>query len=211
MCNLALKERLLCEPRLTLEKTITLCLAAESSISHARAMTLTPTSAASTGLSQDIDLIRHQGRHSLKSAGKGPFASKPGSTKSNKHTQNCGNYVRIHQPRQCPVFGKCCRNCNKQNHFADACRQSKRVHALAMSTASIELPSLSDLYIDGMSTLRVGDMPVMKPDVSWFANININGHRVKVKVDWSTGINTPSQNNSIPWKSQSRLLTQRSY
>ena len=60
--------------------------------------------------------------------------------------------------------------------------------------ASTKLPSLSDLCIDGVSTLLLGEMQVMKPDVSWFANININGHRVKVKVDWSTGINTPSQN-----------------
>ena len=74
-------------------------------------------------------------------------------------------------------------NCNKQNHFAEGCRQSKNVHTLATSTASTELLSLSDLYIDGMSTLLAGDMQVMKPDISWFANININGHRIKVKVD----------------------------
>ena len=60
MRNLALKERLLREPRLTFKKR-QLCLTAESSRSHARAITSTPTSAASTGLSQDIDLIRSQG------------------------------------------------------------------------------------------------------------------------------------------------------
>jgi len=139
-------------------------------------------------------LIRRQGCCSLKSDGKCPFAPKHGSTTSNKHTQNCGNCGHIHQPRQCPAFRKCCRNCNKQNHFTEVCRQSKHVHSLATSTASTKLPSFRDLYIDGVSTLLVGDMQVMKPNVSWFANININRHRVKVKVDFSIGIDTPSQN-----------------
>ena len=116
-------------------------------------MTSTPISAASTRLSQDIDLIRYQGCRSLKSFGKGPFTPKLGSTKSNKDTQNCGNCGRIHLPQQCPAFGKCCWNCNNQNHFAEVCRQCKHVHALVTSMASTELPSLSDFYINGMSTL----------------------------------------------------------
>ena len=46
-------------------------------------------------------------------------------------------------------------------------------------------------------------MQVMKPYVSWFANININGQRVKVKVDWSTLYQYSLAEYSIPWKSYS--------
>jgi len=78
---------------------------------------------------------------------------------------------------------------------------------MATITASSELPGLRDLYIDDVSTLLVGDMQVMKPYVSWFTNININGQMVKVKVDWSTLYQYSLAEYSIPWKSQSRLLT----
>ena len=74
---------------------------------------------------------------------------------------------------------------------------------MATITASSELPGLRDLYIDDVSPLLVGVMQVMKPYVSWFANININGQRVKVKVDWSTLYQYSLAEYSIPWKSYS--------
>lgn len=113
----SLKERMLREANLTLEKAVDLCHAAEASKVHLKTMV------GGAGEEASVNVINKN------------RVGKPSPYKQKSTNKSCVYCGLDHKPRKCPAFGQKCRKCGKLNHFAQVCRSSaqRRVHTLEES------------------------------------------------------------------------------
>ncbi|KAJ8029680.1 hypothetical protein HOLleu_29132 [Holothuria leucospilota] len=141
-----LRERLLRDADLTLEKTITTCRASETSKNQLK--TLTGTSDYSVHNVQSKNKAKHSGH---------PNRGKPKkkSEKSNSDTgagkpfiTNCGRCGRDHFVGECPAYGQTCKKCGRKNHFAKCCRTKpdKKVNTISGNTPEIQSASAAASY-----------------------------------------------------------------
>ena len=103
------KERLLRESKLTLEKTDEICRAAESMLAQMKVVE-DNTEGTVSAVQTDQD---------------NPSRSK---SKTINAIRECGNCGRKHDQQRrefCPAYGKVCNRCSKLNHFAVKCRSGK--------------------------------------------------------------------------------------
>jgi len=67
---------------------------------------------------------RNNSRNRSQSKGRYKQNSSHGDrSQSRGRKDNCGYCGNKHAPRQCPAYGKECKNCHRKNHFAKVCRQ----------------------------------------------------------------------------------------
>jgi len=173
-----IKERLLREDELTLDKAITICRADEESKEQIKK------------LSEDIPSV-HGVRKFQKQKGKWEGKQSKQHIEGKQATSNtfsCRNCGTKHAIRQCPAYGKTCHKCQKLNHYQKYCK-SKKVFG-----------------IDNENTETQAEAPQQKPEVFFigsigedinansvcFATLPIEGKEVKFKID------TGSQANIIP-------------
>ena len=136
----SLKERMLREADLTLEKAIDLCHAAEASKAHLKTM---------------ADAASEMAGVTMINKGRGRKVNYKSSNKPKKVTERpceyCGQH---HEPRKCPAYGKTCNKNAKRHHFASVCRSAryrKRVNMLHEDTESSVNEDEDDetyMYID---------------------------------------------------------------
>ncbi len=109
--NGRVKERLLREADLTLERALAICRAAETSLAQLQTI-----SGQSRGKAADISIIsklRHKGR--------------PAQTVQKKGKEyDCAYCGKLHAYGKCPAYGKTCSRCGSQNHFAVVCGSGNR-------------------------------------------------------------------------------------
>lgn len=118
----ALREKLLRLGTVELKDAIKTCLAAEITKAQVKDMHVEDQGAQAQG-GKHVDAVKYkQTRKKEKSKAKPNDVEKAS-------TFNCKRCGTEHASRQCPAFGKQCKNCNKLNHFAKMCR-SKSVHAV---------------------------------------------------------------------------------
>ncbi|XP_063379797.1 uncharacterized protein LOC134673948 isoform X2 [Cydia fagiglandana] len=115
LANTAMKERLLRTEDLTLQKTITMCRAAE--LSQKQVTELTNEIAATSVLNVSTAPV-----HNVNNVN----TSKTRSVKTRKCYRCGNNWDRTHQ---CPAIGCKCQKCGIPNHFAKVCR-NKQVAAI---------------------------------------------------------------------------------
>lgn len=99
-----LRERLLSETDLVLDKAIQMCKAAEL--------------ASLNDMAQAID------NSNVNAVGKAKWKSKPKQMKSEDNstdTFDCTRCGTVHGKRCCPAYNKRCKRCNKRGHFAEKC------------------------------------------------------------------------------------------
>ncbi|KAL7883911.1 hypothetical protein SRHO_G00015690 [Serrasalmus rhombeus] len=117
VCGIAdngLRERLLREKDLTLDKAVDLCRASQSSRQQVKELAKTEIA---------VHAVRTKEQH------------KKRQCKQNKDKMvdgNCKKCGGSHAPRTCPAYGKTCNNCGKRNHYAKCCtaETKKKVHTL---------------------------------------------------------------------------------
>ena len=191
--------RLLRETDLTLEKAVGICRAAEASATQIKNLSVSD--------SQDAQAV-----HAVKSK-KQPYR-KPGSSgKSQPQGQGKCRYCGYtHKQKKCPAQGETCYKCQKANHFASVCRsapQSKdtgssgsKVHTLEEATSDMDD---GKFFMEAIQS-KVNSTPVAarKP---WLADLHINDHKVKVKLDTGSDCNAMSR---ATYDSISRKPFQRS-
>lgn len=147
--NDQVRERLLREENLDLEKSVKICKTAEMANQNIEAL---------QGKSKEIDTVRRnaalssnlrnnrgfQQRLPAQTSGVTQASSsnnvnkptqqprRPQQFQNNQQQQSraCSRCDKFHDFRQCPAFGKICRICNKHNHFANVCRSGKNVNTL---------------------------------------------------------------------------------
>ena len=106
------RERLLRETKLTLQRTDEICRASESMQKQMKVV----------GEKSDVPV-------NAVSKGKFQYKKKDKSNVANKQTKECGNCGQRHdmsRKENCPAHLKECRKCGKLSHFARKCRSSKR-------------------------------------------------------------------------------------
>lgn len=95
-----IKERLLREEDLSLEKAVNICRAVEAGRLQVE------TIQAKEEKKQQVDVVKKRSY--------------------NKKQNDCEYCGRRHEARMCPAYGKKCAVCTKYNHFAAVCRNKKK-------------------------------------------------------------------------------------
>ena len=108
------RERLLRESNLTLQKTDEICRAAESMIAQMKVVS------ESSGATVSAVRASQERQQSLLDESK----TSPGGKRS-RECWNCGRTHEYHRKELCPAYGKVCNKCLKPNHFAAKCRSTK--------------------------------------------------------------------------------------
>ncbi|XP_036347184.1 uncharacterized protein LOC118756529 [Rhagoletis pomonella] len=89
----------------------------------------------------------------------------PSSSNQQRVCQKCG---RHHGLRQCPAFGKVCNNCKRKNHFARMCK----------------IKINSETRDEKVDSLYVGSMGSSSNELDWTEQITINNFcKIEVKLD----------------------------
>lgn len=161
----SVKERLLREADLTLNKAIDICRATEYSKEQAKSLH-------SDGKTESVDFIRNnQLRKALNKREKEPASGKQ------QNRSSCRNCGRQHEPRACPAYGKRCNHCNKLNHFANSCRSQQAQTSSAVRDLEYESES-SDYGIDGLHLDALNNS-----DSEEYAWVEINDKQIQLKLD----------------------------
>ena len=173
-----LKERLLREANLDLNRAVEIAQRTESSKRQVKEM----------ATRSSVNILQQSSERQLV---------------NNSQVFNCGQCGCQHKPKKCPAYGQECTFCNKMNHFARMCRNkrarerniqqkrqqsantqfrsqtNRRVHDVEQSdtssnTSTEESPDLmvTPLQIEGI-----------KKSSAWFANLSTNGGKLTCKLD----------------------------
>ncbi|CAC5409350.1 unnamed protein product [Mytilus coruscus] len=120
------KERLLREDGLTLDKAVGICRADEESRKQMKTLNEEEQVHALRRKTQNQRTNRNEGY-----AKKGPSRRDHEKRESNS-SFSCGKCGTTHERRNCPAYGKKCHKCKKANHYQKFCKSkfSKSVHGL---------------------------------------------------------------------------------
>ena len=181
MQNNAVRRKLLQEPKLTLNRCLDICRAAEGTTAQIKAMT------GQTGTtSEEINLLRKGKRRSA------PVKrSTKSSTAKPEWVSDCHFCGKKHerQKNKCFTFGKVCGNCEKLSHFTEKCLAKtvsikRKVHKVELeqdlSEASEEELLSVDLG-DGYNLSVIAIKPVYQAKI--FVTMEIEGKQVNMHVD----------------------------
>ncbi|KAL5468831.1 hypothetical protein EMCRGX_G029953 [Ephydatia muelleri] len=178
-----IKERLLRERDLTLDKAIDLCRAEEQSKTQLKCI--------SEEVSADLSLVhainprpKHQ---PTVSHGSLPN-EEAGAVKpiSNQYpTSICRNCGYQHKRDKCPAFGKRCNKCHKFNHFARYCRSSKGVSTLTQKEEEEEHSDADELVVGTLNAKQTVEMGINE----CFASFRVQDRVIKFKIDTGSQVN----------------------
>ena len=125
VADMRVKERLLRESELTLDKALDICHAAEASKVQLNVLVT------ENPQSHDVNFLRKNKSVNIGKSYRQGIKPQEGSPVAHKqHTQfhqssNCGCCGSQHQQRKCPEYGVICSKCKGKNHFAKVCRGGK--------------------------------------------------------------------------------------
>ncbi|XP_048853518.1 uncharacterized protein LOC125721593 isoform X2 [Brienomyrus brachyistius] len=135
--NSNIRERLLLESDLTLDKTLTLASQVESAIQQAKTITGND--------SVPVQAVQPRSQFTKKKYTQHIHPNKPfnASTTSSRSCFRCGSNTHLANSSQCPAAKATCKSCHKVGHFARVCRSSK-----TSDVREIQLPKLTVLYLN---------------------------------------------------------------
>ena len=113
-----------------------------------------------------------------------------------KENRKCCGY--IHQPRQCPAYGKRCMKCNKMNHFWEVCRTARgRVaHNIEQEPNQVE-ESHTDM-------VNINSIDFNSKYSVITANLKASPNKVVITVPYK--VDTGSDGNIMPWHIYKKLF-----
>ena len=174
-----LRERLLREQDLSLEKALTMCRAAETTKTQVKDLN----EEKATG---HVHVVRQKQKQPKQKYVVNKKPEKKVERKqnfkfsSNLKTDCCGRCDRKHEPGKCPAMGKRCRKCDRLDHFAICCR-TKVVNV-------VENDCETEFFIDSISD----DQNKNKTD--WLLPLDVNKTSITFKLDTGAQVNILSEN-----------------
>lgn len=176
-----LREKLLGETDLTLEKAVQVCQARELTRTRMKTMDCTVNRSNAGEAMSDVDRVAVVRTTAPKQRG------------GEKQAQTCTQCGGKHMPRQCPAYGRECYVCGMKNHYSRVCRQKgqpKQVHRIEED----------DGGSDTSEELFVGSVELTGEGNEWTATYSANGADIAFKLD------TGAQVNIIPETALPRLV-----
>lgn len=173
-----LKQRMLRDNALTLEKAI--------SLSHAEEQTVVQLQTMDNG-AKPVDVVRKIKQSSDQTRAKcNPHISKTDRKQtvdnSRKACRKCGF---LHPPRSCPAYGKKCNKCGGMNHFAKCCL-SKGAKPRNVHTLDEQDDSQETYWLGALQTTKY---VANKNSDAWYVDVGIKGHKVSMKIDTGAEVN----------------------
>ncbi|XP_060752196.1 uncharacterized protein LOC132863418 isoform X2 [Tachysurus vachellii] len=181
--NKKIRERLLRESELTLDRAVELCQSSELAQQQVMQFDVS-TTMFSQNAAAAIDAISYRDK-------KRGFARS--STGNDKETFLCKRCGTKHKFRQCPAFGKRCSKCNGLNHFAKMCfsKESileRRVQVVEEDTDDSD--TLSDsFYVQMVSEEKGISMMESVQSSKWIVPLVANGTILPFKLDTGARVN----------------------
>ena len=163
-----LRERLLREDKLTLDKAIKISRASEASKRQAQVLAGAPS--ASSGI-PSVDVLHGRAGAQAK--------------KMENRSAQCAYCGLQHDRRKCPAYGRACKACGRMNHFASVCRSSKRVHQLVEQ----EHQRNTDVEAGNVMTLKVDQVCDDPSSMTIALAIEPTGRKQHFKVDTGADVN----------------------
>ena len=137
-------------------------------------------------------------------------SSKPSAHKQPTVKRDCKYCGRSHPPCACPAFGKTCKICSKQNHFAVVCQQrttkadkvtvEKQAEAcdnFCIDTRNLQIHMIAYeknmITVDGFSVDLGLDKEILDVSNKWFLELEVNSKVLSAKVDTGDQANVISQ------------------
>ena len=185
--NPTLKERLLREPQLDLQKAVDISRSSE--LAHKEFVSM---KGADKSDYKEVDALNT----TRPSKGRTPKSGKQGGSRGRNSQnrdkgRNCRRCGTTHARNECPAWGKTCLRCGGPNHFSSQCRSvNPNVNEMVTQDSSEDEFFVDSLYVGNIST---------QDNSAWFSVVNVNGSKVKMKLD--TGAST----NVISWKTFKKL------
>nr|XP_008111816.1 PREDICTED: uncharacterized protein LOC103279281 isoform X1 [Anolis carolinensis] len=155
-----LKQNLLQEADLTLEKAVEICRVDETTRAQLRTMAIT----------SEEGVFELQDSHGENKE----IITQALGTRESRHRDNwknqnkCGYCGTAHEPRRCPAFGKTCNKCGKKNHYARLCRSrvtnpvniQARQHIHELNVSNLMIGKLDEEMKDTQITNKAGWIPI---------------------------------------------------
>lgn len=119
------------------------------------------------------------------------------------HCKKC-NYK--HGPRECPAYGKYCKNCKKANHFAVGCRSTKNQMYNNKNVQEINveeedsIEDITELFQVHSLNDTVNTVCTHSREDIWTQDVEINNHKINFKLD------TGAQVNVLPFKTFKKIV-----
>lgn len=171
------KERLLREDGLTLDKAVGICRADEESRKQMKTL----------NDEEQVHALRRKTQHQRNNRNEGYAKIGPSRRDHEKRGSNssfsCGKCGTTHEKRNCPAYGKKCHKCKKPNHYQKFCKSkfSKSVHGLD-EYSSCE--SDGENYFVG----AVSRKTEIKENAC-FTSFKLQGKTVQFKIDTGAQVN----------------------
>nr|CAI5846562.1 unnamed protein product [Callosobruchus analis] len=175
--NHKVRERLLQDDNLSLDKAVELCQVMESATAHSHMMG--QRTQAVPGYSS-VETVYNR--------------SKSTNNKVVKNCKKCGK--NEHSINKCPAYGKICSYCKNLNHFAAVCNKKKNanVNKKKVSEVSETVHEIHPVESVKDSCFHVGSitesvMEVNADNRQWHTVLTINNKKVTVKIDTGAMVN----------------------
>ena len=179
-----LRDKLLREKDLTLDKAVAVCKAAEQTEAHLKELYQNGKELNTVEVRQRPNHPqpgRHQDQHYPSKLNKVTSNYAP---RINKFIRNCNRCGLKHERRKCPAYGKVCLKCSKANHFAKQCN-SKLVNVVTEN----DIIESENYVLDCITNNQLSDYK----DAFW-KNISI----VNCNKSFKAKVDTGAQINVIP-------------
>ena len=168
------RERLLRESNLTLQKTDEICRASESMAAQMKEVDQTDPVSAVSWKNTPYRRVNKRDNNSTEQMA----------------TKECGNCGRKHDPDKCRARGKTCNECEKRNHFAVVCRSKKRTNP---TTNKPDVRGVEDSDEDNEDVYVISDVAAVALDDSQLITFKLDsGNYLRFQPD------TGAQCNVIP-------------
>lgn len=163
--NDKVRERLLSEDEITLDRTISICRASELTSKQLKVLR--------NNEGTEVNAIQKY----KKNSGKSSSGKSSSTTATTDETYECSRCGKRHGPKSCPAFKQKCSKCKRKGHFADMCRigkNKKKVHLVEESSDNES--DNEEFYVNTIQT--------NKDDAkNWIEEIDIEQVKVNVKLD----------------------------
>ncbi|UYV79311.1 K02A2.6-like [Cordylochernes scorpioides] len=163
--NNEIRERLLSEADLNLEKATQICIACENATNQMKHV-----------LSDSDKQVAVTKVNSKKREDRKEPRKENTTNQSHKIIENCRNCGRSHKINQCPAYQKRCNKCKKLNHFANLCRsQITNSYKVRQIVGSPEPEMNQEFVIQSVENTNLTE--------DWYEEVKIKGKKVNMKLD----------------------------